>query len=325
MKKSAYWLLAFSVAGVLLYFSMRGIEWREFRASLARAQVGTLLLACLISFLSYVLRSIRWRILLTVNRSISLLDVFCSNMAGYLGNNFLPARAGEVVRSTMVSSVSGAPVAEVLTTALAERLVDVIALLSWTPFVLLTIPNPPSWIAASAKPAAAVALVAVAGLVSTPFFGPWFERLILKLPLRESLKLRLVSLMEHVLTGVRTFHDPGRVARFVLLTAAIWSFDAVTFMLVARSMGLSLGLAPTLLLITGLGLGSSLPSTPGYVGIFQFVAVNVLPPFGISRNSALAYIILAQVAGYLVVLVLGLFGLWMFRRRRSARIDGQLP
>ena len=58
------------------------------------------------------------------------------------------------------------------------------------------------------------------------------------------------------------------------------------------------------LLLTGIGLGSSLPSTPGYLGVYQFVAMTVLTPFGFSRDAALAYILVAQALGYAVILIL---------------------
>ena len=61
-----------------------------------------------------------------------------------------------------------------------------------------------------------------------------------------------------------------------------------------------------MLLLTGLGLGSALPSTPGYVGIYQFVAVTVLAPLGIAKATALAFILLVQAMGYVVTLLLGL-------------------
>jgi uncharacterized membrane protein YbhN (UPF0104 family) len=79
-----------------------------------------------------------------------------------------------------------------------------------------------------------------------------------------------------------------------------------------------------LLLMAGMGLGSALPSTPGYVGIYQFVVVTILPPFGIDRNAALAYILVTQALGYVVVLVLGLFGLAKIRAGRRAPGSDQL-
>ena len=68
------------------------------------------------------------------------------------------------------------------------------------------------------------------------------------------------------------------------------------------------------MLLTALGLGSALPSTPGYLGVYQFAAVTVLTPFGFSRDAALAYILVAQALGYAVVLALGLPGLYRLRR-----------
>src|SRR6476660_2086728 len=75
-------------------------------------------------------------------------------------------------------------------------------------------------------------------------------------------------------------------------------------------------LAAAFLLLAGLGLGSALPSTPGYVGIYQFVAVSVLAPFGFSKNNAIAYIMVAQALCYVVIGVWGGIGLWRYRRVR---------
>ena len=70
------------------------------------------------------------------------------------------------------------------------------------------------------------------------------------------------------------------------------------------------------LLIAGLGLGRALPSTPGYVGIYQFVAVSVLVQFGIAPTDAIADILLVQVLSYVTI------GFWRalgFRRYRRAK------
>jgi hypothetical protein len=72
-----------------------------------------------------------------------------------------------------------------------------------------------------------------------------------------------------------------------------------------------------MLLITAMGLGSALPSTPGYVGIYQFVAVTVLVPFGFTRDAALAYILVAQAISYVTVLLLGLPCLYVLKRREQ--------
>jgi len=80
------------------------------------------------------------------------------------------------------------------------------------------------------------------------------------------------------------------------------------------SLGLTSPFPVAFLLIAGLGLGSALPSTPGYVGIYQFVAVSVLTPFGFSKTDAIAYILLAQAISYLLVGFWGTIGLMRYRR-----------
>ena len=87
---------------------------------------------------------------------------------------------------------------------------------------------------------------------------------------------------------------PARPA-FSRLTVVIWCLDALGAVIGGAALGLrDSDLAVAFLLIAGLGVGSALPSTPGYVGIYQFVAVTVLTPFGFSRTDAIAYILVAQ-------------------------------
>jgi len=69
------------------------------------------------------------------------------------------------------------------------------------------------------------------------------------------------------------------------------------------------------LLIAGLGLGSALPSTPGYIGIWQFVAVSILTPFGFSKTDAVAYILVAQALQYVYIGLCGALGFLNYRRR----------
>lgn len=90
-------------------------------------------------------------------------------------------------------------------------------------------------------------------------------------------------------------------------------------MFAAAALGLRMPITVAFLVITGLSLGSALPSTPGYVGIYQFVAVTVLTPFGFTRTDAIAYILVAQALMYALIGFWGALGLWRYRRGRSAR------
>ena len=45
------------------------------------------------------------------------------------------------------------------------------------------------------------------------------------------------------------------------------------------------------------------------MGIYQFVAVGMLAPFGVSKTDAIAYILLFQAMNYAIVLLWGLMGI----------------
>jgi len=304
-----YWILSLALAAGLLYYSLGGIEWARVWSIVRGARPPEVALALVSISLALFLRAYRWRVLLLAEAPVPVPLAFWATSAGYLGNNVLPARAGEVVRTVMISSRCGMSRAFVLTTALSERVVDAIALITISGTVLLTLHERPGWLADAARPFAILGLAGVTCIAVVPAFESLWFRLLGRLPVPHRLRETVEHILRQGLQGIRSFHDAGRLVRFLGLTAVIWLLDGLTTVLSAHAIGLTIGLPLAFLLVAGLGLGSALPSTPGYVGIYQFVAVSVLTPFGFSRTDAIAYILFFQAIGYLVVLSWGLIAL----------------
>jgi glycosyltransferase 2 family protein len=314
-RRRLWWgLVSTALAAVLVYLACRGVDWGRVLRTISGARWQYLAAAGAVTSGSFFLRAIRWRILLNAEARLDIGTVFWANMAGYLGNNFLPARAGELVRTVLISGQSRLSKAYVLTTALGERLMDVIALVLGSSLILLGIEPKPQWMEDLSRTMAFGAAAAAVAVVVLPHSGRLAAAVLGKLPLPPAIRSRLAGFVEQVLLGLKAFHNWTRLTGFILLTVVIWLADAVTAMTVGHALGLSLSLSMAFLLLTGLGLGSALPSTPGYVGVYQFAAVTILTPFGFSRDAALAYILVAQALGYVVVLIWGLPGLYHLRR-----------
>lgn len=314
------WLLALAIAGALVYFACRGVHWAEVLRTISGARWQPLTAAAAIATGTYFLRAVRWRILLNAEGRCGIATVFWANMAGYLGNNVLPARGGELLRTVLISRQSELSKMYVLTTALSERLMDVIAVVLASSLVLLGIEPKPRWMADASRGGAVAAVAAVLAVALLPRAERLLRRIVERLPLAAGLRRRVLPLLDQGLLGLKAFHDRGRLAGFAALTAIVWLGDAVVATQVGRSLGLAISFPVALLLLSGLALGSALPSTPGYVGIYQFAAVTILTPFGISRDGALAYILLSQAVGYSIVLLFGLPGFSALRRGRA--MDG---
>jgi uncharacterized protein (TIRG00374 family) len=318
-----HWAIALVLAGVLLYYSLRGIDWRQVWSILATTRLGYVVLMVLVSPISLFLRAVRWRVLLLSGGPVHVATAFWATCAGYFGNNFLPARAGELVRTMMVDAEARLGRTFVLTTALSERIVDAVALVLISSVVLLTLPVRPGWYNSAARPFALIGMCGVLGIAILPKLERFWNHLLDRTPVPERFRSKLKHILEQILYGLRAFHDAQRLLAFVGLTAVIWSIDAVGVILGARSLDLNLNLSMAFLLLTGLGLGSALPSTPGYVGIYQFVAVTVLTPFGFSRAAVIAYTLLLQAMQYMSTGIWGLFALLRFRKLKARRSAGR--
>ena len=311
------WPVTLALAALFLYLALRKVDLREVWHIMARGRMNWFLLAIGFSGCAYLLRAFRWRILLNTHENLGYWPVFWANNAGYFGSNVLPARAGELVRTAMIASRSRLSRTFVFTTAIAERVVDLIVLLLLGLVVVQLLGERPAWLLAASVPMGTAGIVGAVVVFFFSRFEPLLAKIVGALPVGEHIHGRLLGMLGQIAAGMRAFESRGRMARFFLLTVCIWGLDAFGAMAFARGLGLTMPLTVALLLLVGLGMGSSLPSTPGYVGIFQLVAVTVLVPFHFSRADAIAFILVAQAGSVLLTACLGLTGILYYRATAS--------
>ena len=99
---------------------------------------------------------------------------------------------------------------------------------------------------------------------------------------------------------------------FLSVSLIIWLSDTLWYLLAGMMFNIQLNLALALILIASLGLSSAIPSTPSYVGVYQFVAITVLMPFGYNQSQIITYITAVQIISLLQVAFWG--GLAIFRK-----------
>jgi uncharacterized protein (TIRG00374 family) len=307
-------ILTLVFAAGLLYFSLRDVRWADIGATVSHAIIPYLLLVFVISSFSVFVRSIRWGILLGAEQKLPVLTVFWATSVGYLGNSFLPARAGELLRTAMISSRSSLSKSYVFATALTGLAMDVIVVVALSSVMILTLPNTPAWLRNGSRTMAIFGLIGMAVLVILPHCEPLVGRTLGVLPIRVGIRNRLLRMAEQFLLGLRAFHHVSRFALFVGISFGVWMVDGISAICIAKALHMTLSFPVAMLLLAGLAVGSAAPSTPGYVGIYQIVAVGILPKFGTSKSEAIAYILVFQVLAYLVFSVWGLLGLWQLKR-----------
>lgn len=319
--------LALPLAAVLLYFTLRDLDWVAFWDTIRHGHYELLVLTIPIVSISYFFRALRWSVLVRSEAQVSVPSVFWANMVGYMGNAYLPARAGELMRAALLGRQKGLGTSFVLATAISERILDAVALVLIGSVALLLGGLPSAALVSAVSLMAVVAALALAFVLLAPFQETLLLRIIGRLPLSERATSKVAEQTSRFLVGMRSLQNVQRMLVFVALTGVVWLVDAVGVLIGVRIISQSLNLGQALLLLAALGLSSAVPSTPGYVGVYQFVAVMVLMPCGFSRGDALAYILISQVLNYLVVTFWGMLGLWKVRgdRRQEGEASSRSP
>lgn len=310
-KRQSPWLLVFTLAlaALFLYLAVRKVDWAETLETLRKGNLTLLGLVLVVFTINCIMRALRWRVLLSAEKKLPLAPVFWSMMAGYLGNSYLPARAGEVIRSVMIGQRGGISKSFALATTLSERIADAVILVTVSAAALATMKQLPPVLSQNIRFLAVIGGIGLVIVLIAPRMGGLIHAIIRRIPIAPKMRDKLEGVTDNFLIGAGALQHPTRLAQFAALSAVLWSLDTVVGTLLARAFDLPLTPAQVFVLIAALGIFSAVPSTPGGIGVYQWVANAVLVPFGLSDSQALAYILAFQANQYIGITIWGLLGL----------------
>ncbi len=255
----------------------------------APAGVAAMLGAFLVDVL---VRARRWQLLLAPIRSVAYATVLASVFVGYLANNVLPARLGEVVRSTHLGGRTGVGRATALGTVVVERAVDtaMVVGIAGLAVLALRVSGPVASAVAVGLVVAGVLTVAIAVAVAAHRLPG--ATTVARLAARWALAGALAAKVRH---GLAVAGRPRTLGAAVALSAAAWAMSAFAFLLAGAALGVTLAPAEALLFATGVALATAVPAGPGYVGTFELAGVAVGTAVGLPAAESLALTVLAHV------------------------------
>ncbi|HET8580201.1 MAG TPA: lysylphosphatidylglycerol synthase transmembrane domain-containing protein [Nitrospiraceae bacterium] len=304
-------LLGILASAVFLYLALRGIDLPQVLREVQSANYALLALAICVGMVSNLFRAARWRLMLGGQPRVRLRPVFTSMMIGYLANNVLPARMGELVRIYVLERKAGVSKSTSAATVVLERLTDVLVLVALIMLIAFFLPLPAmvrsgSWIAATVSGALIILLLFLTlrdkGLarVATRMAGS----------LSYGVGQKALAILERFVDGLSVLRS-GKQALFTLmLTFVIWSIEAASVGLVMKSLDLNLPWIAALLLVVVLSLSYVIPAAPGAVGTYEFFAITALIPFAVKNDQAVGLALVLHAVVYVTATALGLVCLW---------------
>lgn len=289
----------------LLIVLVRSVDAERLAASLSHADRRLVIAALLPSLAILLLKVLRWRLLFVPdvppNKSL-----FAALNVGYAVNTLVPARLGELVGAYWLTDGGGPSMFRTLSTVAVERVSDGLVLVALLVAVAPTAPVPRGLYEFALLCGAAFAIVLVA-MVLVAIGSHRLDRLLARLLRPRSSRWHAVGrAVVQLIAGLRALQSPLSVTWFLFWTVVIWMATTLQVWLAVAALHIDLSAPQALLLTAVLFLGMAIPSSPGYLGVFDYLAVLVLGLYGVGRAEALAAALVLHVVVFLPVTVIGL-------------------
>jgi len=281
--------------------------------ALQQAQYIYLLPALALYFIGVGVRAARWHFLLRPIKPISARALFPPVVIGYMANDILPARMGELVRAYVLGRQENVSKAATLVTIIVERIFDGLTMLTFIVAGTLALNLADEELNARLRLVGALFIAAILAFALLAGMPRRVERLahffIQRLP-TETFRARATALTRALLDGLGVLRSPTDSLAVYALSILAWLFETGMYVVLAWGFNIFLPLPVFLVACAFANLVTIAPSTPGYVGVFDAPIVYVLTLFGIELNLATSYTLVLHAALIVPVTLLGFFYLW---------------
>lgn len=322
MKKIANWLGLLISLGALAWL-LTAYDFSEMGPSLRQAGYTFLLPVSALLVVNYLLRAMRWRLLFPAAAPVRMKNVFGALMIGYLFNNLLPARGGEFVKIYVLGKSEEISKSGVLATVVVEKTADLLIAMGLLSLLLLYYPLP-DWVRHAGFVVGAVTLAAAGTIVWLRLAGTaTVEALVNTLQfLPAGFRQWWNATANRFLDGLSGGVSFARALRFTALSAVIWGLELLIMYFVAQAFNIVIGAAGLLLVMLMILFGTMVPSSPGYIGTYEFFGVSALSLLGVASGPALSFVIVLHGIMLLVPGVIGAICFWLWGMPRPQAGSG---
>ena len=293
---------------LFLGLALRNVEWAGVWSSWRAARVDWLVLGTALLVGSWVVAAFRWRLLLSETAGLRTRDTFAFIMIGYLANTVLPLRLGDLARASLIGRKREFGISRALGSIAIERLMDVLMLVALT-LALMRVLEIPAPIQAGLTGMVAAGLVGLVGLMAVSLNRKHLPRLTAFLAkiMPHRLADRVTTLLGNFSSGADVLHRPAGFLSVVALSAGVWLAAGMGTLAWVTAFHLDVPWYAGFFVLVMVNLGSAIPSSPGYIGVYHYLAMLALSLWTPDRNATLAYAIGTHALNMLANVGLGSF------------------
>jgi hypothetical protein len=304
-----------ALAVLLLALFFRGSDWAEIRSALLSGRPSLILWSLAAIMITYGIRALRWRILLSPLGRPGLWNCFSATVIGFMVNFLVLGRLGEIARPYLLARREGFSASGAFATIVLERVLDLVTVVIFVGFSLLFGPGRSEseegvgaleFGGLLGLAAALVGLGSMFLLARYPDRSLRFWRRLLSLAPRR-LGERALSFLDTFRSGLGVLVDGSGLLKTALMSVLLWLSICLSFWLGARAFDVELGFFDSFLVIGFLTVGVAVP-TPGAIGGYHVMCALALTMlFGTEASLAKAVALASHAISFLPVTILGIF------------------
>jgi uncharacterized protein (TIRG00374 family) len=319
----------------LLWLFFRNVNVGEVWRAILHANPWFLIAAIVVTVLTWILRAVRWLVLLAPVGRARFRTAFRTTVIGFAATFLLPGRVGEILRPFLLARQEGFKATTTFATVIVERLLDVATVMLLfacaLPFAGVTVGRDimiAGGLSAAAALGALVVLFVFAGHPER--VGQWVERLSRLLPARAATAAARVA--RAFAEGLAVMRSPGQLVTAAAWSLPLWISIAISIWLTSWAFDLTFPFSGSFLVMMCLAAGVSLP-TPGGVGGFHWTyRFAVTTFFGADVDVAAAAAFVLHAVSFVPVTIVGLVCMWQdgltlagLRRMRATAEAAEMP
>ena len=293
----------------LLWLFFRHMDLEETWRAVKGARPSLLVVAVGITFVTYVLRALRWQAILRPIGHARFRTAFRTTVIGFTASYLLPARVGEVLKPYLLAREEGFKAPATFATVIVERLLDLVAVLvlfaGSLPFIAVDVGRD---IKVAGGVAAAGAITGLGVLFICAGHPERFGRLVSALtrPLPARMAQAAGRLAHVFAEGLAVLRRPSHLVMALAWSIPLWLSIALGIWITSLAFDLTFSFAGTFLVVMFLVVGVTAP-TPGGAGGFHYMYwLAVTQFFGANKDTAVAAALVLYAVSFVPITLLGL-------------------
>jgi len=327
-------IIAFIVSGIALYFTLINVPLHQIYNYLISIDMKWIIISIVINYVSFILRAYRWQLIVKDIQPINFWDSYHPTAIAFMMNGILPGRIGELARPAILYQKKKVPISSGIATIVAERLFDIIVLIILYGFVFMYVNIDQNYqmeiwgytlsktvltsLAAKFFFLFSILIVCILcinidyvrlkvkkGLLFiSQIFS--FAGIRVKTFIRTKCLDVLIDIMDHVANGFSSLKSPGRIIHCFFLSLVIWFLVAVSYYVMSFGCKeLNINFFEMCAVLVMICFFISLPSVPGYWGVWEAGGVFAMMIFGVGQKEAIGFTLVNHASQLFPIIIAG--------------------